>query len=117
VLHTRPSLEEERRDHLRYEYLERIYLLAGTDCSTGLTWGEIEEQFGPLGTDPVVLTRELAALGLVRFREEPFRVCITPEGLEYLQRRAWRRRTIRARDGGELAGNSESPPVLAGAEP
>jgi hypothetical protein len=116
VLHARPSLEEERRDHLRYEFLERIYLLAGADCSSELHWQEFEEQFGPLGPEPVVLTRELAVLGFVRFREEPFRVCITAEGVDYLQRRAWRRRTIRGREAEEVVSAADASSVLTAAE-
>jgi hypothetical protein len=95
ALHTRPGADEERREHIRYDFLERVYLLVGANCDAGVSREEIEEQFGHIGTDPLMLVSELASLGYLRLTEHPQVVCLTRQGIEYLQRDAWRRRTIR----------------------
>jgi len=84
--------EHERR---RYELLERIYLLTGTNCQRGVYVQEITEQFGGGSAADAALADDLVRLGLLRRLGQQPHLCITRRGVEFMQRRAWRRRSVR----------------------
>ena len=87
--------EQERRERLRYSYLERLYLLTGPECERAVTTPEVEENLGLPPALVASLTEDLTRLGYLRWDTSGMRICITSAGVEYMQRRAWRRRTVR----------------------
>ncbi len=87
--------EREAQERQRYELLERIYLLTGADCETGVYPWQMEEELGPGAAAAESVWEDLIRLGYLKREALDGPVCITPEGVEYLQTRAWRRRSIR----------------------
>jgi hypothetical protein len=85
----------EERERRRYELLERIYLLVGTDCQHGVCAHEMAEQFGGGCRGDLAHLRDLARLGLLRCLGDDTRFCMTRRGVSFMQRVAWRRRSIR----------------------
>lgn len=86
---------QEERERRRYELLERVYLLTGTDCESGVYAQEVTEQFGGCSGTDAVLARELAQLGFLRSHDDDSHFCITRRGVAFMQQEAWRRRSIR----------------------
>lgn len=96
LCHARARNEEnERRERLRYELLERLYLLTGADPATVVSATAIEDELA-LPADAVAgLLDDLALLGYVAVHDDPPRIRLTPQAIAYLQTKAWRRRTVR----------------------
>lgn len=83
--------ERERQERLRYNYLERLYLLTGADCEFVAYRWQVEEELGEL--EPV--SEDLERLGYVCRFDDGAAMCITPRGVDYLRKGAWRRRSVR----------------------
>ncbi|CAN5829999.1 hypothetical protein BH23GEM3_BH23GEM3_03430 [soil metagenome] len=89
------DLEAEWREQRRYALLERLYLLTGDDCSAVVYDRQMEAELGVPGEEAASLTDELIQLRYLAHIGEGQQVCITEKGLAFLQKGAWRRRSIR----------------------
>jgi Mn-dependent DtxR family transcriptional regulator len=85
--------EVERRERLRYEVLERLYVLAGEGSETAVGTAATELSLEEQGFASMV--HDLELLGYLERTERGARCRLTPRGIEYLQRGAWRRRSVR----------------------
>lgn len=86
---------QERWERQRYLVLDWVYANTGPSCDRRVNASVAAEETR-LGPEEVFRSIEyLADRGYVRYVGPGPQVCITREGLEYLQRRAWRRRSIR----------------------
>jgi hypothetical protein len=87
--------DTERRERLRYRFLERLYLLTGTHCETVVHKRDLEEELGLRMERVGTIAEELERLGYLQRFGGGSEMCITPCGVQYLSRGAWRRRSIR----------------------
>ena len=89
-------MEQERMEQRRYDVLAKLYLLTGTDRTNGITPQEMETQLDVSPDTYLPLIEDLTRLGYVRHVGSGGAVAITEKGVEYMQRAAWRRRSIRS---------------------
>jgi hypothetical protein len=87
--------DEEARERERYVLLEQLYLLTGTDCETTVDPEELRAELGPSPVEDPRVIDDLVRLGYARTIGADGRICLTLDGLEYLQQGAWRRRSVR----------------------
>jgi Mn-dependent DtxR family transcriptional regulator len=85
----------ERLEQQRYQVLEQVYLL----CEGAENGGADVRRFAAEMEVAVESNRaaieDLARLGLLSMDPVVGEVRLTPRGCEYIQRGAWRRRTVR----------------------
>jgi DNA-binding IclR family transcriptional regulator len=90
----RRNLEEEEVERRRYAFLEQVYLITGADCDRRIDLSELETELGLSVQANETIVADLTRLGyLDRIPEGEF--CLTPKAVAFLQREAWRRRSIR----------------------
>jgi hypothetical protein len=85
----------ERREQLRYQILERVYLLTGSCTDRVAAKSELESELGFSLDGLATVVDDLERLGYLARDEAGSRLCITDHGVEYLRQGAWRRRSIR----------------------
>ncbi len=97
MLQTRSDrdLEQESWEQRRYTLLEQLYLLTGENCEHAVSPEELERELDTAAAIPVPLIEDLVRLGYVQYSGTGSKICITANGIKYLQRDAWRRRSIR----------------------
>jgi hypothetical protein len=94
---TRPRQRDptrERRERQRYRILQGVYERAGMDRVAPVSGLEVGEEAGLSREDTFRNVLYLAQRGLLDYVGAGPRVCITPEGVDHLQR-VGRRRSIR----------------------
>lgn len=87
--------EAEREERERYRVLAWIYQVVGEDCDTTAQAEEVADDLALPREDVVRAVAHLARQGYLQRPGAGSRVCLTEQGLEYLQRGAWRRRSVR----------------------
>ncbi len=85
----------EREERQRYRVLAWIYQVVGENCETPAEAGEVADEMGLSRDDVVRAIAHLARQGYLRHAGAESRACLTEKGVEYLQRGAWRRRSVR----------------------
>lgn len=91
----RRDLNVERRERQRYEVLERLYLVAGEGCEHALIEVRALDDFGLPDDALGGVVEDLERLGYLARDAASERYGLTERGVEYLQRGAWRRSSIR----------------------
>lgn len=87
--------EEEDWERRRYAFLEQLYLLTGDNCERGVSPGEVEVHLETSVAAHVREVEDLVRLGYVQHVGSGGEICITEKGIGYLQKDAWKRRSIR----------------------
>jgi len=85
----------ERLEQQRYQVLEQVYLLSEGVESGGADIRRFAEEMEVAVDANRSAIEDLARLGLLRMDPVAGQVRLTPRGCEYIQRGAWRRRTVR----------------------
>jgi Mn-dependent DtxR family transcriptional regulator len=86
--------ERERRERQRYQVLEWVYSHAVSDGDRSVQGQTMAEELDFSFEEVYRNLEYLASHGYLRYADVGPQVCLTREGVEYLQRRAWRRRSI-----------------------
>ncbi len=89
------DLEQESWEQRRYALLEQLYLLTGENCERAVSPEQIETELDTAAAIPAPLIEDLVRLGYVRPRGTGKEICLAEKGVKYLQRDAWRRRSVR----------------------
>jgi hypothetical protein len=89
------DVSSERQERLRYEVLERLYLLAGSCPGYIAAESDLETQLSFSLDGLATVVADLERLGYLTRSDDGTQLCITDHGLDYLRRGAWRRRSIR----------------------
>ena len=88
----RPDWGEER---LRYKVLSTVYDRAGASCERTVTGTEIGSILDLRYEDMFRVIHFLESHGYLKYLDAGPRVCLTPNGLRYIEELAGRRRSIR----------------------
>jgi hypothetical protein len=91
----RRDQEVERQERLRYEVLERLYLLTGTSNGGATLGGEVEDQLGLSMGGYASAVADLQRLGYLTCKGAADEFHLTERGLDYMRQGAWRRRSVR----------------------
>ncbi len=89
------DLEQMNRERHRYAVLEQLYLLTGEDCEHAVSPGEIETQMEMPAATQLPVVRDLVRMGYMQYAGSGGNICLTEKGVRYLQKDAWRRRSVR----------------------
>jgi hypothetical protein len=80
---------------MRYRFLEQVYLLTGSrPGGIAYDW-QLAEELDLLADVPADIVEDLERVGFLIRCGDGSGVCITDDGVEYLRRGAWRRRSVR----------------------
>jgi Mn-dependent DtxR family transcriptional regulator len=88
------NFDEEAVEKHRYAFLESVYLLTGPDCENPVSPAELEIELGASPDTQQSVVHDLVRLGYLT-QEDDGGLCLTARAVEFLQRDAWRRRSIR----------------------
>lgn len=88
------NLDDEAVQKHRYAFLESVYLLTGPDCRNRVRPTELEAELGASPESQRSVVHDLVSLGFLSEQVDGA-LCLTPRAVDFLQRDAWRRRSIR----------------------
>lgn len=87
--------EQVNRERRRYAFLEQLYLLTGENCERAISPREIETQMETPAAAHRSEVEDLVRRGYVQYAGRGGEICVTEKGIRYLQKDAWRRRSVR----------------------
>lgn len=90
------SPEQERRERESFVVLQHLYTLSDANPAESLPSGRIRDALGFSEPGFGELVEHLATVGYVTRIGGGSLLSITPAGAEYIERLAWRRRSVRA---------------------
>lgn len=90
-----PSRDQERRERESFVVLQHAYTLSDADPSASLPYARLGEDLGFAEPHFGDLVAHLVGVGYLARVGAGSLLSITPAGIDYIERLAWRRRSVR----------------------